>query len=246
MKITFLGTSHGVPSAERATSCSMIETGGRIYYIDAGAPIANRTMLAGADVTKARALFTTHAHSDHLADLFAFTDLMNWKYREVRFDAYLTEESVAECFRKLIALTTKPIDGERLRILSVDADFVYDDGNLRATFYPTGHLAPLGRPAYGILIEAEGKRVYFSGDLSQHLQADDFPRLPLEEEIDLFVCELAHFGLEHIGDRLGKLRARQVAFNHVSPIAKLDQLEALKGSYPFTLHVLKDMDVIEL
>ena len=39
MRIKFLGTSHGYASAERYCSCTMIETGGSIYYIDAGAPV---------------------------------------------------------------------------------------------------------------------------------------------------------------------------------------------------------------
>ena len=39
MNITFLGTSHGVPSAERYCSCTMIEVGGATYFIDCGAPL---------------------------------------------------------------------------------------------------------------------------------------------------------------------------------------------------------------
>ena len=38
MKITFVGTSHGVPAAYRFCSCYMIESSGSIYMVDAGAP----------------------------------------------------------------------------------------------------------------------------------------------------------------------------------------------------------------
>ena len=36
MRITFIGTSHGVPEPERRCSCTMIETQGRYYFIDMG------------------------------------------------------------------------------------------------------------------------------------------------------------------------------------------------------------------
>ena len=39
MKITFLGTSHGVPAADRYCSSAMIEVNGSVYLIDAGAPV---------------------------------------------------------------------------------------------------------------------------------------------------------------------------------------------------------------
>ena len=39
MKITFLGTSHGVPAADRYCYCVMIESGKSVYFIDGGAPM---------------------------------------------------------------------------------------------------------------------------------------------------------------------------------------------------------------
>ena len=38
MKITFLGSSHGVPEAHRKCSCIMIEVGENIYFVDMGTP----------------------------------------------------------------------------------------------------------------------------------------------------------------------------------------------------------------
>ena len=42
MKITFLGTSHGIPEADRVLSSAMIEVGDNIYLVDAGAPITEK------------------------------------------------------------------------------------------------------------------------------------------------------------------------------------------------------------
>ena len=35
MKITFVGTSHGIPQADRYCSCYMIEIGKAIYFVRA-------------------------------------------------------------------------------------------------------------------------------------------------------------------------------------------------------------------
>ena len=65
MKITFVGTSHGVPEKNRYCTCIMLESGGAIYFIDAGAPIVDFLVNNGKSVNDLRAVFTTHVHSDH-------------------------------------------------------------------------------------------------------------------------------------------------------------------------------------
>ena len=64
MRITFLGTSHGIPEKDRFCSCTMIEVGENLYFIDAGAPIVDLIIRSGRKVEAAKALFTTHCHSE--------------------------------------------------------------------------------------------------------------------------------------------------------------------------------------
>jgi ribonuclease BN (tRNA processing enzyme) len=245
MKITFIGTGHGVPSADRSTSSTMITTGGVNYYVDAGAPISERTMKLGYKVEDAKAIFATHSHGDHIAGLYQFLDLYNWRYRDSEIEVYLPEERVRLALIELLSATTRDVDTTRIRISTYEKDTVYDDGNLRASFNPTAHMAVINRPSYGVLIEAEGKRIYFSGDLSQKLEANDFP-FEMLNGIDLFVCELAHFTIADIGDRLSSIGAKRVAFNHVYPLEKYDELEALKGKFPFEILTPSDMEEIEI
>ena len=50
MKLTYLGTSHGVPAADRYTSCYMLEAGENhvvLTYQDPNAPVCNGLRLAG-------------------------------------------------------------------------------------------------------------------------------------------------------------------------------------------------------
>ena len=245
MKITFIGTGHGVPAAERATSSTMITTSGVNYYVDAGAPVSERTLKLGHKIEDAKAIFTTHAHGDHIAGLYQLLDLYNWYYRNSEIDVYLTEDRVRSALVELLSATTKDVDTTRIHIHICDKDTVYDDGTLRASFNPTAHMAILNRPSYGVLIEAEGKKIYFSGDLSQKLAADDFP-FDILKDVDLFVCELAHFTVDDIGERLSAIGAKRVAFNHVYPLEKYDLLNEMKGKYPFEILTPSDMETIEI
>ena len=72
MKITFLGTSHGVPAADRYCSSTMIDVNGCLYFIDAGAPLIDLLLRRGADLNQVKAVFTTHLH-----DLAASVDAIN-------------------------------------------------------------------------------------------------------------------------------------------------------------------------
>lgn len=246
MKITFLGTGHGIATAERACSSILLETGGSLYLIDGGVDIGVRVRKAGYDPTNVRAIFTTHAHSDHIGGLYQFIDLFNWArdFWEKELEVFFTEIGVARAMENLVSLTTKQLDRKRIRLRTATEGSVFADENLRATYFPTGHLAPLNRPSYGILIECEGKRLYFSGDLSQRLSNGDFPALPTMLPVDLFVLELAHFGIEDIESHLSRVNTKKLVFNHVSPIIKYEQINALKDRYRYEILTPSDMDVI--
>ena len=88
MKITFLGTGHGVPTAERACSSIMIEIGDAIYLFDAGCPVTDRLLALGHEITEVKAVFNTHTHSDHVAGIYHLADLCNWRYRDSEIDIY--------------------------------------------------------------------------------------------------------------------------------------------------------------
>lgn len=245
MKITFLGTSHGVPAADRYCSSSMIEVNGSVYLIDAGAPTIDLLIRKGVNLDAVKAVFTTHLHGDHVFGVLQMASLFNWYFKTTDADFYLTEQAGIDVIDK----TIETIDGklcERVRLKLMTADTVYEDKNIRVTPFPTQHLAHAGRPAYSYLVEAEGKKVLFSGDLSGRLEKQDFPVYALENEVDLMICEMAHFGVEHTEPYLEKCKAKELVFNHVFPLHKLDEIRELGGKYGYPIRSVDDGDVIEL
>ncbi|MBQ2955212.1 MAG: MBL fold metallo-hydrolase [Clostridia bacterium] len=245
MKITFLGTSHGVPAADRYCSCAMIEVNGSVYLIDAGAPSVDLLIRRGVNLDDVRAVFTTHLHGDHVFGVIQMASLFNWYFKTTDADFYLTEQAGID----VIAKTIETIDGalcDRVRLKLMTQDTVWEDENIRVTPLPTQHLAHIGRPAYSYLIEAEGKKVLFSGDLSNRLEKEDFPAYALENEVDLMISEMAHFGVEHVSPYLEKCRAKELLFNHVFPLHKLNEIRELDGKYGYPIRALEDGDEVEL
>ena len=246
MKITFLGTSHGVPAADRFCSCAMLDVGGALYFIDAGAPLIDILLRRGVNLDNVRAIFTTHIHGDHTNGLLALGDLFSWYFKTTSVDIYLTEQRGIDAFSEMIRTVEGGLDEARVRFRLMTADTVYEDENIRVTPFPTQHMASAGRPAYAYLVEAEGKKVLFSGDLSQHLAKGDFPAYALQNPVDLMVCEMAHFGVEHVRPYLEKCRARTLLFNHVFPLHKLEEINALDGAFGYPIRTVNDGDELTL
>lgn len=246
MKITFIGSADGIPSKERYCSCTMIEIGKTIYLIDAGAPVIDRLIRLDKDVNNLRAIFCTHYHGDHNDGLFSLLGLSQWAFKQAQYDVYFSDDRIKNVVEQAVTVTAGGVDQNRTRLKIGHEGEVYQDENIKITYFPNKHCQPF--KSYSILVEAEGKKVFFSGDLSVFLNQKDFPEYVLQNQTDLFVCELAHFGFDHLGDTLSQIKTKQIYFNHTFPFFRMDEARELdkSGKYPFRLIVACDNDVIEL
>ncbi len=240
MKITFLGTSHGVPAADRFCSSVMLECGGAVYLIDAGAPVAKELMRFGKSLHQLRAAFTTHAHGDHTVGLVQLCDLINWYFTDCAADVYVTEQPHIDAIKAMIITGGTPtIDETRVRFHIPSEGVVYEDEHIRVEYIRTAHM-PI---SYAILVTEvmTARRILFGGDFSNELRARDIPAV-ICEPINAFVCELAHFGIPHLEPYLVDCRAAQIMFTHVWPLQKYADIETLKGKYPFEIYTPNDGD----
>ena len=95
--------------------------------------------------------------------------------------------------------------------MTVKPGLVYEDDTVRVTAYQTKHI----EQSYAFLVEAEGKRVLFSGDLWPDGHGADFPLEVLDKPLDLAVCEAGHFAATHyIPMFKGCQNLKRVCFNH--------------------------------
>lgn len=242
MKITFVGTSHGVPANDRYCSCYMVESSGKVYLIDAGAPAAEMILRYGHSMGDFRALFTTHVHADHTSGMIHLISLMNWYYKEYSADFYITEQNHIDATARWLETSGSGVlEADRVRLNLSKAGVIYEDENIKAEYIPTKHMPN----SYAVLITEGDKKVLFGGDFSHNLRGNDIPDI-VKEDIDGFVCEMAHFELADLTPVLEDCKAKRVIFSHVYPLRKYDDIEAIKNSYPFEILTPKDGDVLEI
>ena len=238
MKITFFGSSHGVPEPNRRCTSILIEVGENRYFIDMGTQGIEKLIDRKIPVDSVRCIFITHMHGDHTDGLFSFVDLCNWYYKTANPKIFLPVDAqkVRKVFADWIAC-----NGNTLRdfdFLQYDAGLVYDDSTIRVTAYKTKHT----ENSHAFLLEAEGKRVLFSGDLKTRT-AEDFPMEVLEDGLDLAICECAHFeATVYLPYFQNRNNVKKLCFNHYSDrfFPSVLAVEKKLGAF----HATDDMEII--
>ena len=228
MKITFLGTSHGITEKGAFCSSALVTAGDARYLVDVGAPVD--TLLANLEVPlrDLRGAFITHPHQDHYVGLAQLTYTVEdfGRFLDVAFPV-LAPEGID--FGALnVFLWGDPRGHERYRVENppprrvrfevypdapAEGSLIFDDGTLRVTAYPVRHIPH----SHAFLLEAEGKRVVFTGDLLRDLS--DYPRVATETPVDLVVTEAAHVRLDDpdTPEILGKSRTPVLVISHRAP-----------------------------
>lgn len=186
MKISFVGSSHGVPEPNRKCSCIMLEVGENVYFIDMGTSAIDYLRTRGISIDRVKGIFVTHMHGDHTNGLVQFIDLITWYFKTPDPVVCLPDIKAAKVIDDWLKVTLNTIE-KKINYRETKSGVVYDDGVLKATAIPTKHCPN----SHAYLIEAEGKRLLFTGDLNR--PGNDFPNVGITDEIDLIVCESAHF-----------------------------------------------------
>ena len=243
MKLTYLGTSHGVPAADRFTSCYMLEVGEKIYIFDAGAPVTNLLLQRGKKMEDIKAFFCSHFHGDHIDGGVTMLNLCAWYYKETDLDAFLPDE-VTEQVLRLYALECEEtnFDEGRIRLQVIQPGVIFDDGTVKVTAIPVEHVRPANKRSYGFAIEAEGKHILYTGDLSHDPHTRDFPQVAFRQHFDLILTECAHFSVDKLAACMDQVDTDIFAVSHIFPMTKIDEINAIAPNYKFKVLIPSDGD----
>ena len=241
MKLTFFGSSHGVPEPGRRCASILIEVGENRYFIDMGTQSIEKLIDRKIPIDCVKAIFVTHMHGDHTDGLISFVDLCNWYFKTANPTFYLPGDalkakSVIESWLSCNGSEIRPFDFRQ-----VTEGKLYDDGIIRLTAYKTMHTAD----SYAYLMEAEGKRVLFSGDLKGRT-AEDFPLQALENGLDLAICECAHFeATVYLPYFQNRQDVKKLCFNHYSD-RFFPSVLAVENTLTHidTFHATDDMEIL--
>ena len=258
MKITFLGTSHGITEKDRFTSSTLISVAGKNYLIDAGAPIMKLLQEQDVGFDTLGGIFITHSHPDHYMGLIEFTHQIEAfaRFKGIKVKITAPELFPFEQMQRFLfgeeGFNIKKLGGSRdlsegteprVSCEKYTAGKIFDDGTLKITAFKTKHF----NDSHSLLVETEGKRILFSGDLRHDLI--DFPFEATDPGVDLVIMEAAHslFDSETAINAFKKINTKRMLVNHIYVVRNTPEMVATAAAavdYPIT--IANDNDVYEL
>lgn len=237
MKLTFLGSSHGVPEANRKCSCIMVEVGENIYFVDMGAPVVDEMRTRGKSMDAVKAVFITHVHGDHTDGLIQFVDLITWYFKTPDPVICLPRLEAAKVIDDWLQVTLNDAKKE-IKYQKTQEGVVFDDGVLKVTAIATKHCPD----SFAYVLEAEGKCVLLTGDLANPGRDFPYPGKPL----DLMIGESAHFPSTDYLPVLEKVDVKKVCITHYSNKRLISVMELIAALTEKGIPALRASDGLEI
>jgi len=220
-----------------------------MYLIDAGPPADGLIIRQGKDVKRLNGVFITHMHEDHAGSLPGIVKCLNrHPYEDQHTHFVLPQEGAYEALMAWCTMLHTNMKEGLISHTVAQPGVCFDDGVLKVTAIGNHHLpCDEGYLSYSYLMEAQGKSILFTGDLS--FGCADFPMIGTERDIDLCVCESAHITPENTLDKLMRCRFGRLVFNHLHEKWHGEGEQTLYDSYksvPYPIQIGHDGDVLEL
>ncbi len=230
MKLHFLGTCAGTePMPGRKHACVVIESGDKLYWIDAGDGCARTGHLMGLDLTKISKIVISHTHMDHIGGLAPLLWYIR-KIADVRYlipddiDLYIPNEETAQGIYMILKNTEGGYFHEfAINELPISDGELFDDGCVRAFAFHNHHLdwRPEGgvrtsfneKPIYRSFtfrFECEGKSIVYSGDFKKLSELD----AAIGDGCDAIIIETGHHGIDGVYEYLKDKNVKKVFFSH--------------------------------
>jgi ribonuclease Z len=184
------GSSSPMPDPHRAKACVAVIAGGKIYVVDTGPNSYGNFAWWRIPIEHIGAVFLTHFHSDHIADLgelnmnswilgraapldvygppgvervvngFSEAYALDQGYRTAHHGAALAPPALWPMVAHSVVLGGDPTPARDRTAV------VLDDGALKVTAIEVNH-SPV-EPAYGYRFDYKGRSVVISGDTAKH------------------------------------------------------------------------------
>ena len=177
--IAFCGTGSPLPSRDRASACTAIWAGGKLFIFDAGEGAGETLSLMGMPLGKTEGVFLTHLHSDHFEGLGPLA-LQRWAGASAATPLALIgpagTSQIAQGLTQAYGPDSKfrmahhgpkvvPPSGFGFTAREITPGLVYDKAGIRIIAFAVHH-DPV-TPAFGYRLDWKGKSVTISGDTAK-------------------------------------------------------------------------------
>ncbi|MFX0168722.1 MAG: MBL fold metallo-hydrolase [Candidatus Hodarchaeota archaeon] len=251
MEVTILGSGASILSPDRVLAGLMIEIGGDPLIFDMGAGVLHRLSCSLPELTRIEHLFLSHLHIDHCSDVVALIQslwLMGYdKVLNVHGPKHLAvmSKAIGEIFPYLLGKI-------EVKANILEPGYQAQSDNWRITTFPVNHG---DFEAYGFLIEAEGKRIIYSGDTAPSSELVKYAKgadlLIHECSLPDRLKELApnHSIPAEVGQIAAEAEVKSLVITHLYPelLEELgDALRSIRSSFSGKIIVPRDTQIITL
>lgn len=225
-KIHYLGTCSGTEPFPDMHHCSwVLEVNGVNYWFDAGENCAHRAHTSGIDVLNTVAIFVSHAHYDHTGGMVNLLGCMaklcgrqkKPMIRDNKLGIWFPEMPVLDAIKTVFwgGSTGKNIREFPfvLEEHELSEGVIFEDENIRVTTVHNEHLKENGTNgwhSYSFLIEMQGKKIVFSGDVKKPEELD----MLIGGGCDTLIMETGHHNVEDVCNYAISRKVKNLRFNH--------------------------------
>lgn len=243
---TILGSSSGVPQANRCTSGYVLSVNGQLSLIDCGGGVTSSFLKRGLDPLHVERIFISHTHPDHVCELPLFLQMIYLAGRHQPLDVFVPDEFVKPLQTYLLAVYLIPekIPFE-INIHGYENGFEFTQ-DFHLTAIGNTHLKPyaeliheLNLPnkmqCHSFQIEIGAKRLFYSADIGG---LDDIK--PYLDGNDYVVMETTHINLEDFFAVAPSMKVREFVITHLgddNEVAILHQFAQKAGMENLTTAV---------
>jgi len=217
LHVVLVGTGGPFPNTERVSVATAVITGGEFIMVDTGPGTIRNALLQRLPMGSLSAVFLTHFHSDHIADL-GEANMYSWVQgnRKNRLEVFgppgveKVVEGYALAYEQDSLYRTAhhgedvaPPEGAKpiARTVTIQdpdqAELFFDRNGLKAWAFRVDHFP--AKPAIGFRFEYKGKKVVITGDTKQ---TGTLARHA--DKADLFICEALDANTIHLAARVAK------------------------------------------
>jgi ribonuclease BN (tRNA processing enzyme) len=248
---TILGSSSGMPQADRATAGYLLKTGESLSLIDCGGGIASSFLKRGFDPLMLDRIFISHTHPDHVCELPLVIQMVYLAGKTSKLDIYLPEEFVAPfaAFMPAVYLIREKLPFA-IDLIGYRGGFVFDDA-YRLTAIANNHLLgyadyvdKLGLPnrlqCHSFRIEVGEKSLFYSADIRD---LDDIK--PHLDGLDYAVIESTHIELEPFFEFAQQIKVGKYILTHLGGKDEVVKINEMARKYGLS-NIVTAIDGLEI